>query len=143
MSPWGDVFLAVIAVAALSIAVAQVGTFIAAGRLARRLSRLADRIEDEMKPVFGHLDSIGRDAARATALAAAQVERADKLLGSLAGRLEQTASTVQASIGSSARQGQALFSAFRAAFDAIREHRQQQHSRRRQSRSEDEDALFI
>ena len=141
MSGWSDVFLGVIAVATLSIAIAQVGMVLAAGLLARRLSRLADRVEAELKPVFGHLDSIGRDAARATALAAAQIERADKVLGSLAGRLEQTANTVQASIGSSARQGQALFSAFRAAFDVIRELRR--HGRRRQGRSEEEDALFI
>ena len=141
MTGWSEVFLGVIAVATLSIAVAQVGIFVAAGLLARRLSKLVDRVEDEMKPMFGHLDAIGRDAARATALAVAQVERADRLIASLAGRLEQTASTVQTTIGSSARQGQALFSAFRAAFDVIREFRQR--SRRRQGRNEDEDALFI
>ncbi|MBI3490377.1 MAG: hypothetical protein HY047_01040, partial [Acidobacteria bacterium] len=124
-----------------SIAVAQVGIFVAAGLLARRMAKLADRVEQEMKPLFGHLDAMGRDAARATALAAAQMERADTLLANLAGRIEQTAGTVQSTIGASARSGSALFHAFRAAFEAIRELRQ--NGRRRQGHGEDEDALFI
>jgi hypothetical protein len=141
VSGWSEVFLGVIALATLSIAIAQLGIFVAAGLLARRMAKLVDRVEYEMKPIFGHLDSIGRDAARATALATAQMERADKLLASLASRVEQTASTVQSSIGATARSGSALLNAFRAAFEVIRDLRQS--GRRRQGRSEDEDALFI
>lgn len=141
MSGWSEVFLGVIASATLSIAIAQLGIFVAAGLLARRMAKLVDRVEQEMKPIFGHLDSIGRDAARATALATAQMERADRLFASLASRVEQTASTVQSTIGASARSGSAIFSAFRAAFEVIRELRQ--NGRRRQGRSDDEDALFI
>ena len=141
MTGWNEVFLGVIAVATLSIAIAQLGIFVAAGLLARRMAKLVDRVEQELKPIFGHLDSIGRDAARATALATAQMERADKLFASLASRVEQTASTVQSSIGATARSGSASFNALRAAFEVIRELRQS--GRRRQGRSEDEDALFI
>ncbi|MBZ5558961.1 MAG: hypothetical protein LAO77_16940 [Acidobacteriia bacterium] len=141
MTGWNEVFLGVIAVATLSIAIAQLGIFVAAGLLARRMAKLVDRVEQELKPIFGHLDSIGRDAARATALATAQMERADKLFASLASRVEQTASTVQSSIGATARSGSAIFNALRAAFEVIRELRQS--GRRRQGRSEDEDALFI
>ena len=141
MSGWSELFLGVIAAATLSIAIAQLGIFVAAGLLARRMARLVDRVEHEMKPIFGHLDAIGRDAARATALATAQMERADKLFASLASRAEQTANTVQSSIGATARSGGAIFSAFRAAFEVVRELRQS--GRRRQGRSDDEDALFI
>jgi hypothetical protein len=73
-------------------------------------------------------------------LASVQVERADKLFADLSVRLEETMNLVQASVIAPAREGRALLSAMRAAFEAVREMRQ---ARARQTRSEDEDALFI
>jgi len=137
---WRDVFLGVIAVATLAIAVAQVGVIIAAGLMARRVGRMVDQIEREVKPLFGHLNAIGSDASRAVALATAQVERADKLFSEVALRVEQTLNVVQASIGGPVREGRAMMGAFRAALQAIRELR---HGRTRQGRGDDEDALFI
>ena len=137
---WRDVFLGVIAVATLAIAVAQIGVIIAAGLMARRVGRMVEQIERDVKPLFGHLNAIGSDASRAVALATAQVERADKLFGEVAVRIEQTLNVLQASIGRPAREGRAMMGAFRAAFQAIRELR---HGRRRQGRGDDEDALFI
>ena len=137
---WRDVFLGVIAVATLAIAVAQVGVIIAAGLMARRVGRMVDQIEREVKPLFGHLNAIGSDASRAVALATAQVERADKLFSEVALRVEQTLNVVQASIGGPAREGRAMMGAFRAALQAIRELR---HGRTRQGRGDDEDPLFI
>lgn len=136
-----EIFLGVIALATLTMAIVQVGIIVVAGMLARRLARLADQVEREIKPIFGHLNAIGRDAARATALATAQVERADKLFGDFAVRVEQTLNTVQASLGAPAREGRAIFSAFRAGLQVIRELRQ--NARTRPGRSDDEDALFI
>lgn len=141
MSVWTDVFLGVIALATLFMAVVQIAVIVAAGRVARRVERLADQFEQELKPLFGHLNAIGRDAARAAALATAQVERADKLFNDIAIRIEQAVSGVQASMGAPAREGRALLSAFRAALQAVREMRQT--ARRRQGRGEDDDALFI
>jgi hypothetical protein len=137
---WRDIFLGVIAVATLAIAVAQVGVIIAAGLMARRVGRIVDQLEREVKPLFGLLNAIGTDAARAVALATAQVDRADKLFSEVAGRVEQTLNLVQATIGGPAREGRAVMGAFRAALQAIREMR---NGRRRQGRGEDEDALFI
>jgi hypothetical protein len=137
---WRDVFLGVIAVATLAIAVAQIGVIVAAGMMARRVGRMVDQIEREVKPLFGHLNAIGSDASRAVALATAQVERADKLFADLASRVEQTVSVVQDSIGGPAREGRAMLGAFRAALQAIRELR---NGRGRQGRGDDEDALFI
>ena len=137
---WRDVFLGVIAVATLAIAVAQVGVIIAAGLMARRVGRMVDQIEREVKPLFGHLNAIGSDASRAVALATAQVERADKLFSEVALRVEQTLNVVQASIGGPVREGRAMMGAFRAALQAIRELR---HGRTRQGRGDDEDPLFI
>jgi hypothetical protein len=137
---WRDVFLGVIAVATLAIAVAQIGVIVAAGLMARRVGRMVDQIERDVKPLFDHLNAIGSDAARAVALATAQVERADKLFADLAVRVEQTVSVVQSSISAPAREGRAMLGAFRAALHAIRELR---HGRARQGRGDDEDALFI
>ena len=140
MIVWRDVFLGVIAVATLAIAVAQVGVIIAAGLMARRVSRMVDQLERDVKPLFGHLNAIGSDASRAVALATAQVERADKLFTDVAIRIEQTMNIVQGSIGGPAREGRAMLGAFRAALQAIRELR---NGRSRQGRGDDEDALFI
>ena len=136
---WRDVFLGVIAVATLAIAVAQIGVIIAAGLMARRVGRMVEQIERDVKPLFGHLNAIGADASRAVALATAQVERADQLFTDVAVRIEQTLNAVQTSVGGPAREGRAMMRAFRAAMQAIRELR---HGRR-QGRGEDDDALFI
>jgi uncharacterized protein YoxC len=137
---WRDVFLGVIAVATLAIAIAQIVVIVSAAATVKRADQLADQFEREVKPLFGHLNAIARDAARAAQLASVQVERADKLFADLSVRLEETMNLVQASVIAPAREGRALLSAMRAAFEAVREMRQ---ARARQTRSEDEDALFI
>jgi hypothetical protein len=137
---WRDVFLGVIAVATLAIAIAQIVVIVSAAAAVKRAGQLADQFEREVKPLFGHLNAIARDAARAAQLASVQVERADKLFADLSVRLEETMNLVQASVIAPAREGRALLSAMRAAFEAVREMRQ---ARARQTRSEDEDALFI
>ena len=136
-----DLFLGIIAVATLAIAIAQIGVMVAAGRLARRLERLTERLEQELRPLLAHLDAIGRDASRAATLAAAQVERADRVVGDIAARIELALNTLQTTLTVPAREGRALFSAFRAALEAVREMRRT--GRRRQGRGDDEDALFI
>ena len=140
MSAWADVFLGIIAVATLAIAIVQVGVIVAAGRLARRMETLAEQIERDVKPLFGHLNAIGHEASRAAALATAQVERADRLFADVAQRVELAMDNVQGTLGAPAREARAIFSAFKAAMQAIRDLR---HDRSRQRRSEDEDALFI
>jgi CHASE3 domain sensor protein len=135
-----ELFLGIIAVATLAIAIAQLGVAVAAGLAARRLTKLAERMEQELRPIFGHLNSISQDASRAAALATAQVERADRLFADVATRIEQALATVQTTVETPAREGRALMSAFRAAFQAIRDLR---HNGRRQGRGDDEDALFI
>ena len=140
MIVWRDVFLGLIALATLAIAVAQIAVIVAAAAAAKRVGQLADQFEREVKPLFGHLNAIGRDAARATQLATAQVERADQLFADLTARIDETLNVVQSSVLAPAREGRALLSAARAALHAIRELRQ---ARARQARGEDEDALFI
>jgi hypothetical protein len=137
---WRDVFLGVIAVATLAIAIAQIGVIIAAGMMARRVGRMVDQLERDVKPLFGLLQTIGGDASRAVALATAQVERAGRLFADLAVRVDQTLNVVQTSISAPVREGRAMMGAFRAALQAIRELRT---ARARQGRGDEEDSLFI
>ena len=141
MTGWNGVFLGVIAVATLAIAVAQVAVLVVAGRAARRVADLAEQFERDVKPLFGHLNAIGHDAARAAALATAQVERVDRLFADVALRVEKTVNAVQDTVIGPVREGRAVISAFKAAIQAVRELRQS--GRPRPGRSEDEDALFI
>jgi hypothetical protein len=140
VTAWNDVFLGVIAVATLAIAIAQIAVIVVAGRAARRVAQIAEQFERDVKPLFGHLNAIGSDAARAAALATAQVERVDHLFNDVALRIEQTLTAVQATVIGPVREGRAVVSAFRAALQAIRELRR---DRARQARDEAEDALFI
>jgi hypothetical protein len=141
VSVWTDVFLGVIAVATLSTAIVQIAVVVVAGRAARRVAEVADQFEQDLRPLIGHLNAIGRDASRAAALATIQVERADKLFADVAARVDETMNSVQASINGPAREGRALLSAFKAAFGVIREMRH--NGRSRSGRGDDEDALFI
>jgi hypothetical protein len=110
---------------------------IAASRLARRVGRILDQFEIELKPLFEHLHAIGRDASRAAALASAQVERVDRVFNDVALRLDQTMRTFQAVLNGPVREGQAIFTAIGAALRAFR------GGRGRRPRSEEDDALFI
>ena len=134
-----NTWLGVIAIATLLIAIAQIGVLVVAGLLARRVAQLSQHVEQQLKPVFGHLDAIGREASRAAALATVQVERADRLFADVTGRVEQGLDSVQSAMQVPAREGAALVGAFKAALGAFRN----PPARRSRSRADDEDALFI
>jgi hypothetical protein len=137
-----ELFLGIIAVATLVMAIVQLGVVIAAGLLVRRLSRLMDQFEQEIRPLIGHLTAAGRDASRAAALATIQVERADQLFADVCTRAEQTLDTVQATILTPLREGRALLNAFRAGLDVIREFRKPP-SKNPQAPRKDDETLFI
>lgn len=140
MNDSANTFLGVIAVATLVIAIVQVGVLVAAGLLARRVAKLTSEVETNLRPLFTHLDSIGRDAARAASLATTQVERADRLFAEVTGRVEDGLGAVQQALQVPAREGAALLSAVRAAMSAFKGG---PAGRRNRSRADDEDALFI
>jgi hypothetical protein len=149
VSGWTDLFLGVIALATLATAIMQIGVLLAAGRLARRIERFVDHADQELKPIMGHLNAIGRDASRAASLATAQVERADRVittqvervdrvLATLVDRLGETLDTIQTAVVRPAREGAALLAGLRAALGIISE-----RGGRPRSRADDEKALFI
>ena len=120
MSEWSVVFLGVIAGAVTVMAAIQVGMVVYGARLARRVDRLADQVDREIKPLLTSLEAMGQEAARATTLAAQQVERVDRLFADIALRVEETAAAVQSAVITPAREGLALLSGVRAAVSAMR-----------------------
>jgi hypothetical protein len=139
VTDWAEVFLGVIAAATLVTAITHVGVLVAAGMLARRIGRLTEKIDRELTPLFGHLNAIGRDASRAASLAAAQVDRADRLFADVGQRVEGLMNTVQSAVGGTAREGAAILAGLRTALTIIREMR----AGRGRARAEDEEGLFI
>ena len=106
-----DVWLAIIALAVAVMAAIQVGAIVLGLRLARRVDQLTTQIEHDVKPLLQNLTEMTAEARRATALAAAQVERADRLFGDLALSAERTIAIASQLVGGPAKNGFALFSA--------------------------------
>ena len=138
MNEWGVVFLGINPLATLATAVAHVGLHVAVGLLVRRMTHLVERMENDLKPMFEHLNAIGRDASRAASLATAQVERLDRGLNELIQRVEGLLGAVQGMVSGRVGEAGAFFTALRAFFGAFRPGRQQ-----RRARAEDEEAMFI
>lgn len=141
MTFWAQVFLGVIAVATLVMALAQVSVMIYGWMLARKVARIVSDIEREMATIMDSLNAVARDAARATALAAVQVERVDRLFSDLTSRVEQTAATIQNAILAPLREGAAVMAGFKSVMALFRELTKRQGASN--ARSEEEDALFI
>jgi len=122
------------------MALVQVGFIIYGWTVARRVSRLLDQVETELKPFLGNLSAMGRDAARASSLAVAQVERVDRMFTDLTNRIEETATTVQRAIITPIREGAAMMAGIRAALAILKEVTSRPGGT---PRTEDEEALFI
>ncbi len=82
---------------------------------------------------------MSQNAARVSALAAAQMERADQLFATVTRRVDETFTLIQTAIVGPAREGRAIATGIRAAVSAFR----QMRAARTRSRIDDEDALFI
>jgi hypothetical protein len=135
-----NVLLGIIAASVLTMAVIQVAVIVLAARAARRLGDLATRFEEDIRPIMSNLQAVSADAARTTALAAATVERTDRLLHDAAQRVEQVLTSVPSLI-ESARDGFSVLTGLKAILGAFREMRAT--PRRRTSSVEEEDPLFI
>lgn len=136
-----DVFLGIIAVSVLVMAAVQVAVIVMALRATQRVSRLTSQLEQEIRPVVANLQAITADAARATAVAAAQVERADKVFTDFAVRVDETLASVQKTVLGATRGSGAWLAGLKAAVGVLRDLRHSPHSRN--ATVEEEDALFI
>jgi hypothetical protein len=152
MSTTGEVFLGIIAVAVAVMALIQVGAIVAGLRLARRVNQITTQLEQEVKPLLAQLTAISTqltaistEAAKATALAGAQVERFDKTITHLLTRVEQTVSTAHHIVTGPARNGLAVVAGVKAAMGAFQTFREASRRRSavRNPIPEDEESLFI
>ena len=137
-----DLLLGVIALSVFVMAVIQVAAVVFAARAANRLGALADRLEHDMRPIITNLQALTAEAARTTALAAATVERADRLFADAAQRVEQTLGAVPGLL-EAARNSFSLVSGLQGLLAAFREFRSPSPGRQRPANIEEEDALFI
>ena len=135
-----NLFLGIIAIAVAIMAIIQVAAIVFAMSAARRIGQVADRLEQDLKPVVSNLQSITSEAARAATLAAAQMERADRMFADFSRRAEQVMAAVPSLLGPAGK-GLAFLNGLKAALAAIQELRRS--SRRRAAHPDDEDALFI
>jgi hypothetical protein len=137
-----DVWLAIIAIAVLTMAVIQVAAIVFAARAARQMGDAVSRFEHTLQPIIANLQAVSADAARASAAATAQVERTGQLLHDLATRVDQTVMAVQESILRPARRGMAFLHSLQAILAAFRR-ADGRTSSQRSTAAEEEDALFI
>jgi hypothetical protein len=144
VTDWTPVFLGIIALSVLVMAAIQVGVLVYGARLARRVNTLTERVERELTPVFAHLQTMSAEAARASTLAAQQVERADRLFADVSGRLEETVATLQSAVITPAREGLAVIAGLKAALGVFGDRRPRPGARApRPGRGDDDDPLFI
>ena len=135
-----NLFLGIIAVAVLVMAVIQVAAVVFALAAARRIGQVADRIEQDLRPVVTNLQAMTSDAARASRMAAAQMERADRLFTDISRRAEHVMAFIPSLLGPAGK-GFAFLNGIKAALAAIQELRRA--PRRGGAHPDDEDALFI
>jgi tetrahydromethanopterin S-methyltransferase subunit G len=110
-----DVFLGVIAISVLAMAIGQVAAVVLAARAVRNAGERLERLEQTMRPIVANVQQISDDAARAAAIATAQVERAERLMDDITRRVDETMTSVQDTILGPARTGWAIFQGLRDA----------------------------
>jgi hypothetical protein len=154
VSPWGDVFLGIIAGATLVMALIQVGAIVVAARVARQAQEAVGTaqatmataqqaitsVREEIRPLLAKATAIAEDASRTATLASAQAQKIDRLITDLSKRVDDTSVVVQNAIVTPAREGMAIVAGLRAGLLALR---RRGDWTRRTSRAEEEDPLFI
>lgn len=154
MNEWGQLFLGIIAAATLVMALIQVGAIVAAARVARQAQdslgkaqqaiataqQAISSVREEIQPLIAKAHALADEASKTVSLASAQAVKVDRLVTDLSRRVDDTSAVVQQAIVTPAREGLAMVAAVKAALTAFRAG---QDWRRRTSRQEEEDPLFI
>lgn len=144
MTGTDTVLLGLIAAGVLLMAAGQVTAVIMAIRATRRVGDTLNRLEDSIRPIVSNVQQMSEDAARATAIATAQVAKAERLMDDVSRKIDDTMDMVQHTILAPARNGMAMLEGLKAAFGAFFSG---DSSRRRRSprpaNVAEEDASFI
>jgi hypothetical protein len=139
VSDAATVWLAIMAAALVVMAAVQIGLILVAVRVGRQVNDTMNQMRREVGPLLVKVHAVVDDAARATTLAAMQVERVDQLLSTSCQRIDEIVGLAQNVIGGSLRQAGTAVTAFRAALSLLRSWQ----TRHKRSAREDEDALFV
>ena len=113
-------WIGVIAAATVVMAIVQVGVVVYGARVSRRVNRLLDVVEREVKPALGRVDRISADAERVTKAAAAQVDRVDRIVGRVADQAEDLLAMTRTSVVAPVHRGNAFLAGLRAALETFR-----------------------
>jgi hypothetical protein len=95
MSPWGIVFLGVIALASVVQAAFLVGLVVYGRRLARQVEALQSRLDREISPVLQSVSRVGQAAGEIADLATLQARRLDLVLADTIEKVEETTAVIQ------------------------------------------------
>jgi hypothetical protein len=137
---WSETFLAVIAVATLTMALIQVGAIIAIARIGRQAQQTLTTVHQEIRPLIAKATAVADEASRTATIATAQAQKIDRLLSDLAVRVDETSAVVQQAIITPAREGLAIVAALKATLGALKGFRERpRHGRT----ADEEDPLFI
>jgi hypothetical protein len=115
-----EVFLGVIAVAALVMALVQLCVLVAGIIAVKRMHEVLVRVEDAARPVLAHVDDLVVDATASIAAVRVQIDRVEQQAVQVLKRTDQAVQRVQDYLVAPARQGLALAAGARAAFGAFR-----------------------
>jgi outer membrane murein-binding lipoprotein Lpp len=113
------VLLGLIAAGVLLMAGGQVTAVIMAIRATRRVGDTLNRLEDSIRPIVSNVQQMSEDAARATAIATAQVAKAERMMDDVSRKIDETMDMVQHTILAPARNGMAMLEGLKAAFGAF------------------------
>ena len=133
MTDWTSAFLGIIAASTSMVAAMQIYAFLSLAKSGKQIRDIMATLQQDVRPLIARANVIADEASRTASLATAQAEKIDR-------RVDETSAVVQQAIITPAREGMALVAALRAGFGALKDMRDM---RRRSSRIEDEDALFI
>ena len=109
MTDWNGVFLGVIAAATLVMALLQLGLIIVAAAAAKKAQQAVEQaqaalltaqqtitsVHEEIRPLLAKANAIAEEASRTAALATAQAQKVDRVVTTLASRIDETSSLVQ------------------------------------------------
>ena len=140
MNDGNQVFLGIIAVSTALMALTQIGAIVVLARVAAQVRDVVTTLQQDIRPLIARATVIADEAQKTATLATAQAQKIDRLVTDLTRRVDETSAIIQQAIVTPAREGMALFAAFKAGLAALRGFRD---LRGRPGAVDDEDALFI
>jgi uncharacterized protein YoxC len=154
VNDWNEIFLGVIAVATLIMALIQIGIIVVGAKVAKQAQEAVGKaqttlvsaqeaitsVREELRPLLAKATVVAEEASKSAALATTQVQKIDRLVTDVSRRVDETTAMVQQAILTPARESLAILAAIKAGLGVLRAGADW---RRRVSRPEEEDPLFI